>query len=432
MLSRFPSLLEPRPQDDAVGQTVDGKYEIRRELGRGAGGVVYEARHNFTGRLVALKMLPPNLPPGAAGALTARLLREGRALAAVKHPCVVDILDAGTTPQGPYLALEMLQGRTLESLVAARGRLEREDAIAVALQLAAGLAVAHDAEVTHRDVKPGNVFIVQQPGGGERVKLIDFGIAGMRRAGEQKLTFTGTLLGTPEYMSPEQLMADRNLDSRSDIYALGVTLYECLTGRVPHPGDYDKVVRTATVPDSAPSVLTFCPEAGVAVADVVARAISRRREDRFPTVDEFAAALRNAAPSVRPWTALLAPSQGASAGRSGLDPRRRKPRAPYTTPALVFTATNGFTARVADISSHGLLLLSPEDLATGDCVKLRFAIPVSNELATLAAEVRWVSSNRQVDDGARPIGLELIDVPAAVQSHIESYVEHMNGRSALS
>src|SRR5437867_3693362 len=117
MDARFTNLLDSPENDTLVGSVIDDKYQVLRELGRGAGGVVYEARHAFTGRLVAVKMLPENPAPGALGSLTARLLREGRALAAVSHPCVVDILDAGMAERGPYIALEMLQGRTLEDLI---------------------------------------------------------------------------------------------------------------------------------------------------------------------------------------------------------------------------------------------------------------------------------------------------------------------------
>lgn len=424
MTAQLATLLEPVAHEGPLTTIVDGKYEISRALGRGANGVVFEARHVFTGRTVALKMLPPDAPPYANGYLTARLLRESRALAAVDHPCVVSILDAGTTVQGPYMALEMLRGRTLDSLVAARGRLDRDDAIAVALQLSAALAASHDADIIHRDVKPGNVFVSYQAGV-ERMKLIDFGIAQVCGTFEPKLTSTGVVLGTPAYMAPEQLLGDLPVDARADVYALGATFFECLTGRLPFGDDFHEVLRSAGFGGSAPSVLLFCPEAGEEVAAVVARAIARDPESRFRTVDAFADALRAAAPLVRPTTSLLRPKGGLD-----FEARRRRPRAPYATPALVLTPYTGFDAKVADISAGGLLLLSRHDLALHDRIRVRFALPLTRELVTLTAEVRWVSPNRQVSDRARPTGLELIDVPAPVQEEIESFVELMNDWSS--
>jgi serine/threonine-protein kinase len=418
----------------AIGDIVDDKYEIRRELGRGAGGVVYEAVHTFTGRTVALKMLAPDAPREAFRSLSARLLVEGRALAAVNHPGVVDILDAGVTPTGPYVALEMLRGRTLDDLLVARGKMGKDDAIAVALQLADALAATHAAGIVHRDVKPANVFIIQKRNDVERVKLVDFGIAHLRRANDPKLTSVGAVLGTPEYMAPEQLVGCDDIDARADIYALGVTLFECLTGNVPYQGDYDQMLRVTTRVEKVPSVLALCPEAGAAVAAVVEKAIARRRDDRFASASEFARALRAAAPTVRPKTTLLKPQIVRRAGRNGastaseFEPQRRSPRAPYATPALVFTPWSGVEARIAEISMDGALLLSAHGHAIHDRIRVRFALPITGELVTVTAEVRWVG-DRQAEGGARPMGLELLDVPARARASIESYVELMNDSS---
>lgn len=415
----------------AVGTLVDDKYEIRRELGGGAGGIVYEAVHAFTGRPVALKVVAPDAPHEALHLLSARLLREGRALAAIDHPCVVDILDAGVTPTGPYLALEMLRGRPLDGLLAARGHLGKEDAIAVALELAEALSATHTAGFVHRDVKPGNVYVVRERDGVERVKLMDFGIAHAFGERDHKLTGSGAVIGTPDYMAPEQLLAGGAVDPRADVYALGVTLFECLTGRVPSPSAYEQAVhRGAVRAEPPPRLLDLRPEVGAEVAAVVEKATARRRDERFSSASTFARALREAAPTVRPETTLLKSliDRRARDGQSipsSFVQQRRSPRAPYATPALVFTPWNGVEAKVADISVDGALLLSAHGHAVHDRIRVRFALPMGGELVTVTAEVKWVG-DRQVEGGARPMGVTLVDLPAHARACIERFVDLMN------
>ena len=228
-----------------VGDVVGDRYELRRELGQGAGGMVFEALHRFTHRSTAVKVVSPDVPRSLVAEQNARLIREARALAAVRHPGIVEVLDGGVLPDGsPFIVLEMLDGRTLEGLIAARGKLSREDAVAVGLQLCDSLDALHRAGVVHRDLKPGNVFVVRDRDGIERLKLLDFGIAQVKGTEQDKLTGIGALIGTPAYMSPEQLLAI-DVDHRADVYALGVTLFECLTGRLPYEGNYQAVLLQA-------------------------------------------------------------------------------------------------------------------------------------------------------------------------------------------
>src|SRR5215472_4938925 len=142
-----------RPSEFSIGDVIDHRYELRRDLGRGAGGVVFEACHTFTGRTVALKLVAPDVPRNMVGEMRARLLREARALAVLRHPGIVEVLDGGVTSDGtPYLVMEKLEGRTLEGLLTTRGKLSCEDAVATVLQLCDALDVAHRAGVVHRDV----------------------------------------------------------------------------------------------------------------------------------------------------------------------------------------------------------------------------------------------------------------------------------------
>jgi eukaryotic-like serine/threonine-protein kinase len=223
-----------------VGESVDSRYELRRLVARGGMGLVFEAHHKFTRRAVALKLLPEDLR--SRRDVRGRLLREAHALTTVRHPGFVEVLDAGVcATQGPYVVMEMLEGRTLDGILAARRRLSIHDTVQVGRQVCEAIAHAHHRGVIHRDIKPSNVFIARNELGEETVKLIDLGVAAV--AEEQlehldpKLTTAHEVLGTPEYMAPEQLWG-RAIDARTDVYAIGMSLFECLTGEVPYQGRY--------------------------------------------------------------------------------------------------------------------------------------------------------------------------------------------------
>ena len=207
-------------------------------------GLVFEAHHKFTRRAVALKLLPGELR--GRKEVRSRLLREALALTAVRHPGFVEVLDAGVCGEhGPYVVLEMLDGRTLDGILAARRRLTIQDTVQIGRQVCDAVAYANGRGVIHRDLKPSNVFIARNEIGEEMVKLIDLGVAAV--AEEQlehhdgKLTHAHEVVGTPEYMAPEQLWG-REVDARTDVYAIGMTLFECLTGEVPYLGSYPEVL----------------------------------------------------------------------------------------------------------------------------------------------------------------------------------------------
>lgn len=222
----------------AVG-AVMGSYRVRALLGQGAVGRVYQAEHVLLGKTVALKVLRGELcdTPG----VVSRFFAEARALAQVAHENIVKITDLVSATDGPsYFVMELLEGETLADRLHREGRLSVEAIISIARQIARALAAAHEVGIVHRDLKPENVFLVANSGGGEVVKLLDFGVAKLTRVAKLpsgRSTLPGALIGTPQYMSPEQACAQGAVDHRVDVYALGVVIYELLTGTNPFTGE---------------------------------------------------------------------------------------------------------------------------------------------------------------------------------------------------
>ncbi len=225
-----------------IGRTVGG-YRVERLVGRGGMGAVFEAVHPYIERRAAIKVLYPELSENPQFA--ARFLNEARAVNLVQHPGLVQIFEFGVLPDGvAYIIMEFLSGETLNARLdrAAEHRLPDAEALDVARQVAAALAAAHDKDIVHRDLKPDNVMLVADPErkSGERCKVLDFGVAKMAsREGDEEVAFrtkTGVALGTPEYMSPEQCIGALSVDGQSDVYALGVMLYEMFSGELPFTG----------------------------------------------------------------------------------------------------------------------------------------------------------------------------------------------------
>ncbi|MGH7296971.1 MAG: serine/threonine-protein kinase, partial [Polyangiaceae bacterium] len=411
---------QPRPYQLDAGDILDGRYHLLRDIGRGAAGVVFEARHLFTGRIVAVKMVLPETQPESVGALRARLQREGRALGSIRHPGVVDILDGGVTVDGvPYIVMDMLNGRTLEGLIASRGRLAVADAVGMALQVCDALEAVHHAGVVHRDVKPGNIVLVREPDGAERFKLVDFGVARLHESSHDKLTSAGAVVGTPVYMAPEQLLAEE-VDAKSDVYSVGATLFECLSGQVPFSGNYAQMVAWIVSPKPAPSLASLSLEVPSAVAKVVDTAISKKRQDRFATALDLATALRLAMPSASPRTSLLFSEAAAPAGLAQAPvQRRRAPRTSYNTPARLVFPDGALDGRTEDISEGGVLIITRADCAPDRRGSLRFALPMDGKVVEVPVEVRWVrrAEGHNVN-GLLAIGVAFASPPAAVLASI--------------
>lgn len=280
-----------RPRGDLPDGSAFGNYRIRRRLGSGGMGAVYEAEQVGDGRVVALKVLNVDLDKLAA---RDRFLREGRSAAAVNHPNTVCVYRTEEIDGVPAICMELVADGTLEERVRTRGPLPFDEVVEFALQMIDGLAAAHDVGVLHRDVKPANCFV----GADGTLKVGDFGLSKPVNAEEQlRLTQTGMFLGTPVFSSPEQLLGER-IDVRSDIYAVGVTLYYALTGQLPYAsGSMAQVI--ATVINGKPTpISTYRADVPEAITTVVLKAMARVVAERYQNYDEF----RNAVIGLRAST----------------------------------------------------------------------------------------------------------------------------------
>jgi serine/threonine protein kinase len=230
------TILTPSGVDPLVGETI-GKYKVDGVIGRGAMGVVYQARHGVLGKHVAIKVLKAEYANDHD--MSARLIREGQTVNAIQHPSIVDIFDIGTLSNTgqPYIVMDMLNGESLETYLASPKNVSLRIGGNILDQLLSGLAAAHAAGVIHRDLKPGNIFLEQHPQNGVQVKIIDFGLARQadRAGGSIKPTNPGTLIGTPAFMAPEQIMGVK-ISPATDLYAVGGIAYQMFTKHLPHEG----------------------------------------------------------------------------------------------------------------------------------------------------------------------------------------------------
>ncbi|HKW80633.1 MAG TPA: serine/threonine-protein kinase, partial [Casimicrobiaceae bacterium] len=265
-----------------------GKYEIRREIGRGAMGVVYEAYDPLIKRVVALKTIRADQLAGAEAAnVVTRFRREAQAAGRLNHPNIVSIYDFGEDAGTWFIAMERVEGRELKQAFEANERFSIADIVRIMSQILDALDYSHRQGVIHRDVKPANIFLLSDGA----VKVADFGIAHIETS---NLTQVGAVMGTPSYMSPEQIMG-MPVDGRSDLFSAGVILYQFLTGERPFAGSatttMQKVLKEDPLPPTALNV-----QAPAGMDAVVRRALAKRPEDRYQTAREFAEAIRAAAP----------------------------------------------------------------------------------------------------------------------------------------
>ncbi len=291
-MDRYPRLEEIHAVRLPEGFLLDGRFRVRRALGEGGVGAVFEADQVALGRRVAVKVLHPAYV--GVGEIVARFRREAVALARLPGPHVVSVIDVGdaATPEGvlPYIAMELLEGETLAQRLA-RGRMGVGAAARAARQALEALAAVHKNGMLHRDLKPENIFLARGSDG-DVVKLVDFGLS--RPSDEpaaERLTRAGLTLGTPLYMAPEQARGDRAADHRADLFAVGVTLYEMLTGQTPFDGPNYAVVLNRVMTARPTPPRTLRPEVPEALEQVVLRALEKDPEARFADASAFAAAL---------------------------------------------------------------------------------------------------------------------------------------------
>jgi eukaryotic-like serine/threonine-protein kinase len=279
----------------AAGDVIAGKYEVVRAIGRGGMGVVLEARHLKLGQGVALKVLLPSAR--TLTDVTMRFEREARAAARLQGPHITRILDVDTLADGsPFMVMELLRGKELGDELTSRGKLPVREAVGYVLQACAGMAEAHRAGIVHRDLKPSNLFLCD--GDGTRtVKVLDFGISKLLDDVHMSMTTTASAFGTPLYMSPEQVRSVKHVDARSDIWSLGVVLYELLAGKSPFERATATAVLAAIVVDPVPPLNEVRPDVPAPLSAAVTRALEKNAAQRFGDVREFAAAIAPYGPS---------------------------------------------------------------------------------------------------------------------------------------
>ncbi len=316
-----------------VGSIVADKYRVERVLGEGGMGVVVAARHVQLEQLVALKFLLPEV--AARPDVVERFLREARAAARVQGAHAARVLDVGQDGRGmPYMVMEYLEGEDLDQMLARETKLPVAEAVYCVLQACEALAEAHASRIVHRDLKPANLFLAKQPGGQVVLKVLDFGISKEINSKSHSLTQTAAVMGTPYYMSPEQMRSSKNVDERSDVWALGVILYELITGKLPFAADSLTEVVALILQNEPENVRTLVPEIPEGVALAIEGCLRTNRDDRISDVGVLATMLAphtdagDADDHARRATSILENTpENASAPRSSLmqGSRPRKP-----------------------------------------------------------------------------------------------------------
>ncbi|HEX7480188.1 MAG TPA: protein kinase [Polyangiales bacterium] len=369
----------------APGHVVGGKYRLEECLGRGGMGVVFRATHLLSEKQVALKRMrrPTN------GSQTAnRFLREARAAGRIDHPNVVDVYDVGEDGRYGYLVMELLHGESLGDRLD-RSRLDLPEAVDLLLPAMRGAAAAHHAGVIHRDLKPDNIFLCKGPDGlGREAKVLDFGISSFTIVdlASPTLTHEDTVLGTPAYMSTEQLRSSRNLDARTDQYSFGVILYEALTGELPFSDDSFTGLVMAIATEVPRPLRTLRPELPEEIEHVLLRALARNREDRYPDMEGLITALA-------PFGSRRA-SNGPGAQSS------RPPRPELARGTLEFELPPSTPPAPAPSSQTSDPTVAPPSAAARTVLKYASVVAIATAVAATLLLALWLSRGSQPTDAA--------------------------------
>ncbi len=418
--------------NDLVGSIIAERYHVMKKLGEGGMGQVYLAEHVKMGRKSAVKVMNPGMVQDADA--ISRFNREAANASRINHPNVAGIYDFGETPDGLiYLAMEFIEGQSLTALVESQGALQPMRAADITKQTADGLQVAHDMGIVHRDLKPDNIMITKNRDGSDCVKVVDFGIAKAAGAENQKVTKTGLVVGTPEYMSPEQLAGDK-LDGRSDCYSLALVAFNMLTGKLPFPSESQQESMIMRLTDEPKSLIEMKPDTSWSprVQQVMQKALARKKEDRYQSVAEFGRDLYLAVeqmPKGAPAaTQMIGAMDGATAVMSAPPPTRvdaaaRSTPAAPPAPAPVATSMPGAPAKskapmMAGIAAAVVILgggaffmmnkgASPAPAATADTTKSVAGVTAPNPGAGQVAQAPTgqpssVPSNSQTKSATPP------------------------------
>jgi serine/threonine-protein kinase len=297
-----------------------GAFEVERMLGSGTMGVVVAARHVERGEPVAIKVMHAGFTRDPQ--FRERFVREGKTARVLKSEHIVRVIDVGVLPTGqPYIVMERLSGIDLDALLEARGPLPIRFVVDAVLQACSALSEAHGVGIVHRDLKPSNFFLVDGPGGAQTIKILDFGIAKTEMFRGPELTVATVTLGSPPYMSPEQIKSSKDVDQRADIWSLGVTIFELLTGELPFYGETLGEIAGAILRDPPRPIEGFKSDVQPALAAVIARCLTKERDQRYGTVEELAAELETIAKSL-PSVGPLEPPESAARPQSSRRFRR--------------------------------------------------------------------------------------------------------------
>jgi serine/threonine-protein kinase len=283
----------------AVGEVIAGKYRVERVLGSGGMGMVVAAWHVQLDQLVAVKLL--HSETAGSGDATERFRREARAAARIRSEHVARVIDVGIWTGGiPYIVMEYLEGNDLAAELVMRGPLSPEETAEYVMQAIEALAEAHAVGIVHRDLKPGNLFVARRADGTRLIKVLDFGISKhAAAAGEAALTRTSSLIGSPLYMSPEQMRSARTVDARADIWSLGAIMFELLTGQTPFGGETVIEACTAILNDELPSMAALRPDIPPYLEAIVRRCLEKDRNLRYPSIGDLATELAGFSPASR-------------------------------------------------------------------------------------------------------------------------------------
>ncbi|MFO0563047.1 MAG: serine/threonine-protein kinase [Polyangiales bacterium] len=383
--------------DPYVGAVAQGKYRFVRKLGEGGMGAVYEGENLAIKRKVAIKCLHPQLARNAS--VVYRFRNEALAATQIGNEHIVDVLDMGQMPDGAFfLVLEFLEGTDLSGVLEVEGILDARRAIAIVRQVLAALEAAHRAGIVHRDIKPENVFLVRRGGRADFVKLLDFGIAKISNGTEPSMrTATGSQLGTPYYMPPEQAMGQSDLDARADIYATAVMLYRCLSGRFPFEGDSLPLLMYSICHTDAVDLALYRPDLPRELTIAVMGALSKDRERRPGSAALFDAELERVAVAVDARAVATVEPTVVAARSAGEG----------STAVAASTATQrttlGASASAVDI----------ERVLGRDRSKARRSTVVASAIATAVIATAMVLSRGRAESGAARVASERGPAPSA-------------------
>ncbi len=375
----------PEAPDPNIGKTLDGRYYLEGMLGKGGMGLVYEAKHVILGKRLAVKILKEEV--SRDDKVMARFRREAQAAGAIGSPHICDVSDFGQMPDGStYFVMEYLDGPSLAGALYAQNPMPTARVLDIAIQLCEALGAAHERGIVHRDLKPDNVHLVDQAGRRDFVKVLDFGIAKVGNAADKKLTQAGQVFGTPHYMSPEQC-AGRDVDHRTDIYALGVMLYEMACGVVPFDADNLMGVLTKHVYENPIPPREFPPPVEVppGLEAIILKSLAKQPEHRYQTMADFRAdlvllqqgatphAVLQAVEGIVPKTQMMS---GEVSGLIGAYPALPQSQAPIpmqveperTTPVLLVAAGAGLLLALGVTVFAAAFFLSGTDEPDGDAI----------------------------------------------------------------